>query len=355
MRAELNQWLAEAAKKLELRRKRGRSMHVLYMFTVWLISRLAGITAVVCGAIGLFLPPFILWAVIAGAVWFGLGFVPKPKERYIKHVKQDIIPKIFEKFFPHLKYDPEGANFESIKKSGLFSSKLFASHTRFYGEDLVEGSVKEVDVLFQEVYFYKREINWIKTIRNVFLFIIFLPFLIYLWIESEGDDLSDSESDDGILVREEINFYKGLYLQADFHKDFKGFVAMFPKALSKRGDRFGAFAKGDGMEPIRIENAELDATYQVWASDPQLGFYVLSPQLIESIAKIKSSENAMPILLLKDGMLYMTIPWDKDYFSVSLKQKIKGPEYFSKYLNEINSFQMIIEHLDLDKRIWSKV
>ncbi|MGB1033350.1 MAG: DUF3137 domain-containing protein, partial [Flavobacteriales bacterium] len=220
--------------------------------------------------------------------------------------------------------------------------------------DLVTGVINEVKVSFNEVKFYSYPINWGKSIGRILLIIILLPLIIYMVLTSE-DDVGSDDGGSTFFVRDEVNFYKGLFLHADFNKEFKGKVVVFPKALTGFGDKFSDLSPRKDMGAIRLENATLDEKYSVFASDEQLAYYVLSPSFIQSLFEIYSNENALPIVTFVDGQMYMTIPWEKDYFSVKLKTKVTGPEYFTKYINEINSFQKIVEHMKLDRRIWTKV
>lgn len=215
------------------------------------------------------------------------------------------------------------------------------------------GIINEVKVSFNEVKFFSYPINWGKTIGKVLLIILLLPVIIYLAITNE-DDYGSDDGESSFFVRDELNFYKGLFLHADFNKKFSGKVLIFPKSLTGIRDKFSEFTNNKDLAPIRLENAVLDEKYTVYASNEQLAYYLLSPSFIESLFEIYTNEKVLPIVTFRDGQMFMTIPWDKDYFSVNLKHKVNGPDYFTKYINEINSFKKIVEHLNLDRRIWSK-
>lgn len=221
---------------------------------------------------------------------------------------------------------------------------------------MVKVVIHEVKVSFNEVKFYSYPINWLKTIGRILLIIILLPIIIYLAImNSEGDDGGSDDGGSTFFVRDENNFYKGLFLHAEFNKDFKGKVVFIPKSLTGFRDKFSQYTDNSNLSPIRFENALIDEKYTVHASNEQLAYYLLSPAFIEGIFEIYSNEKVLPLVTFRDGEMFMTIPWDKDYFNVRLKDKVTGPEYFTKYINEIKSFQKIVEHMNLDRRIWGKV
>ncbi|MCH2199137.1 MAG: DUF3137 domain-containing protein [Flavobacteriales bacterium] len=350
-------FLQEEADKLEKRRARARTLQFFYRFTVGLLFKLLVAGIYVGIVIAIIFPPVGLYVLGAALAAFLLSLVPVPIERYEEYLKTNLLPEIFKRLYPEYTYDPEGLNMESIKASGIFNSSLFKKAERIEGEDRVSGEIKGVKVDFNEVEFYSYPINWGKTIGFIFLLILLLPFIIWRLLTSDGDMSSDhggsSSSSGGLLIRDEVKFYRGLFLHADFHKKFHGSVYMMPKKLVKYGDRFSDEFSTSGR-PINLENAQLNELYQVTAPDPQLAYYLLSPKVLESIFEIYQREKALPIVILRDGQMYMTIPWQRDYFAVDLRTKIQGPEYFGKYLSEIESFQKIVEHMALDTRIWTK-
>ena len=243
-----------------------------------------------------------------------------------------------------------------LNKAEYLLAGYFPEQSTLKEKTLVKVVIHEVKVSFNEVKFYSYPINWLKTIGRILLIIILLPIIIYLAImNSEGDDGGSDDGGSTFFVRDENNFYKGLFLHAEFNKDFKGKVVFIPKSLTGFRDKFSQYTDNSNLSPIRFENALIDEKYTVHASNEQLAYYLLSPAFIEGIFEIYSNEKVLPLVTFRDGEMFMTIPWDKDYFNVRLKDKVTGPEYFTKYINEIKSFQKIVEHMNLDRRIWGKV
>ncbi|NQX92987.1 MAG: hypothetical protein HRT74_12850, partial [Flavobacteriales bacterium] len=217
MREEFVQELEAEAKKLESRRKRAKRLVIVYACTVVLISKLAMLGLFVFAIIGLLFPPFLIHALICLVITIALSFIPNPKQRYEEHIKRNLIPKIMKEIFPDLTYTPDAFRLDLMKKSGLFASRLFSNSSRIYGEDQVEGTIQDIEVSFSEVWFISRPINWGKTFLTIAGFILIIPLLniFFIWraiAEGDADFGGDSESDFSLIVREEINFYKGLFL-----------------------------------------------------------------------------------------------------------------------------------------------
>lgn len=352
MESDFRAFLSEEAVKLEKKRVKARRGQILYRYTIGILDKLL-IAGVFIGAFAsLIFPPIGLYVLGAIVVLVLTARIPVPIERYEDYLKNTLLPEVFKRVNPEFKYEPNGLNLKAIKASGIFNSTLFKRAEKILVEDRVSGQINGVAVDFNEVEFYSYPINWGKTIGTLLLIIIFLPLIIWRTVTDEGDLSSANESSGGIFIRDEVKFYRGLFLHADFHKAFRGSVYMIPKGLLKFKDRFSKELQQGSQIPL--ENAKLNELYQVTAPEAQMAYYLLSPKVLESIYEIYEMEKVLPIVILKNGQLYMTIPWDKDYFAVDLKTKIEGPEYFERYLKEIASFEKIVQHMNLDTRIWSK-
>ncbi len=244
-----------------------------------------------------------------------------------------------------------------LKESGIFNKWFFKNHSYIHGEDLVSGLVGQVAVHFNEIKFYRQDINFVKTFFSFLATILLIPIATIGQIISQisgGDSSSDIDIPFFEVIREEVRFYKGLFMFADFNKEFEGEVVLMPKKLAAKSDQFSSHLIHAPKNEIQIEDVELQKMYRIISTNSQLAYYVLSPSLLKALLDIITIEKIAPILVFKQGKMYMTFPWDKDYFSVSLKDKVNGAEYFTRYINEIKSFEQIIKHFALDQRIWSK-
>lgn len=358
MEPELLSYLSNAAIQLEKRRKGLTFLNTFYRFLVKPIAYLVGAATVVLFGIGIFLPPFLIWAFVGLVGYFLLKSVPDPATVYLHHIKDKILPEIFEHLDSNYTYDPYGLNSDVLKESGIFNKSFFKNHSYIHGEDLVSGMIDQVAVHFNEIKFYRKDINFVKTFFSFLATIVLIPIAIIAQIISQfsggGADSSDIDIPFFEVIRDEVRFYKGLFMFADFHKEFEGEVVLMPKKLAAKSDQFSSHLINAPKNEIQIEDVELQKMYRIISTNSQLAYYVLSPSLLKALLEIITIEKIAPILVFKHGKMYMTFPWDKDYFSVDLKDKVNGAEYFTRYINEIKSFEQIIKHFSLDKRIWSK-
>ncbi|PPK93319.1 uncharacterized protein DUF3137 [Nonlabens xylanidelens] len=353
MRSELIELLRQNSIQLEKKRRKLKPLALLYGFTVVPIRFLLKVAAVLIVIIGLFFPPIVLWLFLIGAIYIGLIFIPNPKEIYHDYIKEGILPEIFKAVNSNYKYEPFGYNQEDLHSSGFFNKTFFRNNVRITGEDRVKGVIENVEVDFNEISFFREDINWPKSI-GVFLLIIFLlPVIIFRLITSEGGDIN-AGCGGSLFVRDTIQYYRGLFLCADFNKNFEGNVIMMPKSIESKWDRFTDSVFGSSFSKIQIENQLINSKYSIYTTNLQTGFYVLSPNLIEAIAQIIETEKVLPMISFNSGKIYMSIPWNRDYFSVNINKSVEGVEYFTNYIDDIQSFEKIIKHLKLNVKIWSK-
>ena len=113
--------------------------------------------------------------------------------------------------------------------------------------------------------------------------------------------------------------------------------------------------KPKNLELITVENPYINDNYNIYTSDNQLGYYVLSQSLIDRIQQIAQKESALPTISFINGVMYFLIPWDKNLFTSDIFKPIESENYFLPYLEEIDIFEKTVKDLSLDKRIWSKV
>lgn len=355
MNPTLEETLTEAGKKLESKRKKLNFWNKPYRFFIRPLSFLVGVGFSVGVVVGFFLPPILLWVLGLLIVFIGLNSINNPSELYDFHIREKLLPEIFKKINPDYHYEPYGFDADALKNSGIFNKSFFSNHTFITGEDLVKGKIDDVSVQFNEVRFYKKKVNIDRTIWGFILTIVLLPFVIIINIIALFTDGVSVEIPFFGIVRDEVGYYKGLFMQADFHKHFSGEVYMIPKKMTGLRDKISTAIIEPHLEKFNVENDQIQELYSLLCSNKQMAYYILSPKIIEAIQEIINVEKVTPVATFKRGKMYMTIPWEKDYFSVNLKEKVIGKEYFTKYINEIESFQKIIQHFNLDQRIWSKV
>jgi len=314
------------------------------------------------GALALFMLssclPF-LFPLLAVFIFFyiRLKFTKTPAQQYSSYFKNEILPPILKKINPTFQHKPYVTEMNSILESGMFD-RAFFKHSTIAGEDFVKGNINKVAVEFCEIKIVKKakekkgilQKNKITGIHNSIpydnsIFKLLIP----------GKNLEErKQMFQETLMQNNSLLYQGIYLKADFNKNFSGKILLIPKNIELFRDRFTISNYEKEYHKITIDNPNIEQNYTIYSTDKQLAFYVLSPKFLEAIDEVSKKENVLPLLSFYDGKMSMTIPWDRDYFSTDLHKKVNDIGYFKTYIDEIESFTKIVSHFRLDQRIWTK-
>ncbi|MGX7667382.1 DUF3137 domain-containing protein [Flavobacterium pedocola] len=352
MNDSLLAFLNEKAVYLETERKKALRYNILYIYVANPLKKLLKFPAILLLVICAFLPFLLPTLIIVGGLFLLASLVPNPKVTFENRLKDEILPEIFKQFRPDFEYKPYFYNKASLEKSSFFDKNFFSKFTKIEGDDYVKGSVENVAVEFFEIRFYKETINYLKSFVLILTFIVLLPIAIIRAIFTNDDDVA---TDLDLVVKEEVNYFSGFFMHADFHKDFSGKVILVPNNMKSYKDRFMAWLNSDTLSQITLENPFMNEQYGVYASDPQTGYYVLSTNLVERIHQLSVRENGLPIISFINGKMFAALPLKKNYFDVNLKIKVTDASYFLPYLKEIESFENLVKELNLNTRIWSKI
>jgi len=273
----------------------------------------------------------------------------KPDAALQKEFKTDILPKLTTSVYPTISYQEKyKTDNEQLKAANFFSKDFWQEEGRLSGEDALKGRYKNVDLELAELTHYIDVLSqrgWFITILLGMFMIIneFLGDLILGIMEILGDKA---------LTKSKQNF-RGLFLYADFHKDFKGEILMRTRSKSILEK---ITAPNTHLDKVIPENSAVNKKYEVYATSKQLGYYALSPNIIEAIDKITKELKADVSLKLKDGKLYLIIPLEHNFFEIyKVKNNLISPNTKEDILWELQAVKYLIETLNLETRIWSKV
>lgn len=350
MDKELIVFLNEQAQSLEKSRVKAIKLNKIYSVVKPLRKLLKGILIVL--AVINFIIPILLPATITiGIIYLLTLAMDDPKAVFESNLKDNFLPKIFEKTKPNLSYSSYGYNNKILKESEILNKGFFADTIEIEGEDYTKGKIENIDVEFFEIKFHKEVTNYTKTAGGCLLSLILIPIEIFKNIFD-----NDNQPDDVFAgVIKDINmFYSGFFMYADFNKNFTGKIMMIPKQNENLKDKVDEIFTPKSLTKINVENQNINDNYNIYASDVQTGYYVLSQNLIDRINILSVKENALPIISFIEGKIYFLIPWKKNLFKADLYTKIENENYFLNYIEEINSFEEIVKNLNIDRRIWSK-
>lgn len=220
-----------------------------------------------------------------------------------KDFKLIAIQKVIESF--GLTYESE--NF--IKYSKFTTPNIYLKPDTYSGNDLVYGSYNGVDFEFSDVFLQKR-------VQRV---------------DEKGKVYVSYET-----------IFRGICFIANFNKNFTSTTY----ALSR--NRNVSFFK------IIMDNSEFEKEFNVYSSDKINAFYILTPNFMERILRLKNLFKSPLNLAFLDNKIYIYIEFGRDSFEPDVRQSLVGDySIILRYKAEILELLNIINELNLNRKIFT--
>lgn len=259
-------------------------------------------------------PILVLLPVAGGAIVSALLFKVFTSG-YRSDFKRTIVRSVIEFLEPGLQYSPElGISKELFRTGDMFRHSI----DRYHCEDRVQGRIGKTDITFSEVH------AEYKT--------------------GSGEDTHWH------------TIFKGLFFIGDFHKDFRGRMVVLPDTAEKLFGGLGQTLQGWNFSReslIKLDDPEFERVFVVYGTDQVEARYILSPSLMERITAFRNKMGTELYLGFSGSRVFVGIPKKEDWFEPSFF----GPSGFDAillYASQLRLAVDIVEHLNLNTRIWSK-
>ena len=172
--------------------------------------------------------------------------------------------------------------------------------------------------------------------------------LIFGQIEGVRVKFSDVEA---ISIKEDLQgnkthrvLFAGLLFVADFPKRLKAVTQ-----ICSGTDDF----KDYGGKRARMDDAEFERYFRVYATDQIEARYALTPSLMESLKLLKIRFHRPINIVLTGDKICMAIRTGRDNFEPDLRRPLVGKGANRFYKDEIGGFLRIVEELRLNRKIWA--
>jgi hypothetical protein len=260
----------------------------------------------------------IIIPVMTGIV--GLVLTGVLSENYRPEYKTKIIARIANYVDEGLSYSPDG----SVARSEFENSGIFpVSCDRFKGEDHFRGMIGKTAIEFSEV---------------------------------TAEDKHTTADKSG-TKEEYIIIFKGLFIIADFNKNFKTRTVVLPDTAEKLFGKFGqslqSISTGRGAF-IRLEDPVFEKEFVVYGDDQVEARYILTPALMQRIVNFKRKWNTAVYLSFRDSKVYIAIRMFKNLFEARLFKPVANYSFIENNLRFLTLLTEIVEDLNLNTRIWTK-
>lgn len=259
-------------------------------------------------------------AVSAIGGFFHIYQTSKYQFRYVQSFKSDVVAEIVRQINPEWKYVyNSGISEANYKLSGLFPHH----YDRYRAEDFVAGQIGKTDFEFSELHTQYKQVTY----------------------GSKGQR------------REHwVTIFKGLFMHADFNKNFSGITYVLPDTAERLLGKFGqSLQKLSGRgELVKLENPEFEKLFVVYSTDQVESRYILTPTIMEAMVNIYKRF---------DGDIYFSFVGSRVYFANSVSQSMFEPNIFRSGVNFSDVKEMfdlfgmvstVVEELNLNTRIWTK-
>lgn len=306
-----NQKLLPTLEKLE--EKRLHNKKILY-------QSVAGSVAIIAFSF-LLLPEdaaAIASVLLVGAVAGVALWKQKPiKDKFKNEIVASLVKFIDESlYYNHAGFIPQS----EFNNSLLFRKK----QDRYKGDDLVKGKIGQTDIEFSELH---------------------------------AEYKTTTRTKNGQTQTHWHTIFKGIFIIADFHKDFSFKTLILPndtpRILGGLGRKMQKWAAPIG-KIVQLEDVEFSKYFVVYSENQVEARYLISTAMMQRMLNYRKKWNRTIHISLIDSKLYMAISMNKNLFEYSLFKSFLNKEYYTEMVAYMNLIIDVVHDLNLNLRIWTK-
>jgi len=232
--------------------------------------------------------------------------------------KREIFESAVRQAVPGMEYSPNSTIPQySFESGGLFKSRI----DRYQGEDCFSGKIGATEVIFSELHVEREDTS----------------------TDSKGNKTTDW-----------VTVFKGIYLIADFHKEFRCRVMIEPDMAEANFGWIGRKMQGLSGNLVRLESPEFEKAFKVTADDPLAARYLLTPDMQERFLALRGEWSPNLRVVLTDSCLHVAIPKTEDWFEPNISAPAGDIPMLHGFLLRLMIVLGITETLDLNTRLWTK-
>lgn len=258
----------------------------------------------ILGAFSSFMPFIVVVLLIAMIISQNVKNKNNPSYYTVDDYKAYVIKRAVEGRVEELIYEPKFG----LPKSVYSDLNVISLGNRYHKEDLITGR-------YNNIYFVQSDLRVISETRS-------------------GNDTHTT------------TYFEGRWIGIDYPKKFSGTVVIIDNSFSHG-------VKRKDLEKIQLENPVFNDMFTVRASDMQLGYYLLTPQLVERLMELKQSSNTNIIACFKDGFLHIFINDHRDSFEPNINNvNLMGD--IQKFINDFTLVSGTIDILEVGNSVYTQ-
>lgn len=230
--------------------------------------------------------------------------------------KREVVARIAKFVDPTLEYRQQG-----ISQTVFDSTRIYTNYNRYRAEDRFRGKVGDTEVDFCELN--------LRLVTGI-----------------------------GKNRRTRVIF-NGYYFTADFSKNFHGTMLVLPdtaeSALGWIGQKLQEWNITRPGSLVKLEDAEFERLFVVYATDQVEARYILSPSFMKRLSDFFQRTQTRFSLAFVGSKLHLTFPRRGNQFEPPLFQSMLDMALYQSFHDDIRFFLGVVDDLNLNLRIWDKM
>lgn len=238
---------------------------------------------------------------------------------YDKEFKTRIIAPLIHAIEPNLAYNPNIMISQRLfERSSLFMHSI----DRFRGNDHVKGTIEGVPIEFSDIHAEYRTKN--------------------------SKDHSEWHT-----------LFRGLFLVAEFNKNFKAKTVVLPDHAEKAfGPVIGGWLQSKNFQRddlIRLDDPEFEKRFVVYGNDGIEARYILSHSMMKRIVDFQKKIPFPLFISFVHNHIHVAIGTGKDLLEPALFTSLLDYKQTMEYVTTLQNTIGLVEELKLNEKLWSKV
>jgi len=256
----------------------------------------------------------------------GLFVIIVAKKMMSKDFTSEFKNNIIEPLIKHIDENLSYSKDRYVAKCHFKDSYIYkTSIDSYHGNDLIEGTINGVKLQFSDVH-----------------------------AEHETKTEDEDGHDDSSLE----TIFQGLFLRAEFNKNFKGRTVILPDKAEKRfGKLLGSWLQSKNMnrsDLVKMDNNEFEKHFVVYGTDQVEARYILTHSMMDRLLEYTKRVSVPLNISFNKNHIYLALEYNKDLFEPTVFSSLLKYELIKEYASTLELAVSIVEELKLNEKLWSK-
>lgn len=257
-----------------------------------------------------FIGPFVV------ATFYG----SKEKKAYSLKYKEYFVKNSLNAVLTDLSYTPD----MGIPREEIAATEMMHMGDIYTSNDLVEGKYKGISVRQSDV---------------------------------DIEEEHESTDSDGNTTTYYVTIFKGRWMIFDFNKEFKANIQVAQKGFGNNrvnnGSIFNKKKEEEKYKVVKMESADFNKRFKVYAQNEIEAFYILTPSVMEKINRLDDNNTGKLLLCFVNDKLHVGLYDNKDSFEApKCSKKLVEADEFQKINKDLVTITQFVDELNLDNTLF---